>query len=427
MKDRPSPSFLSGGRATLAPQQILGISGKLPGIDQSNLLTIIARLTAVIESAPTAMVMIDARGSIVLVNAETEKLFGYTRQELLGRAMEVLVPERFRGAHPHLRSQFFTTPQARRMGAGRDLFGLRKDGSEFAVEIGLNPIETEEGLFVLSAIVDITERKKLEADLRQANERLEQRVEQRTAQLAHQAKELRRSNEALERSNLELQQFAFIASHDLQSPLRSISGFVQLLKSEYEGRLDEQADDWIRRTIQSIRQMQTLIRDVLAYSKVDARALPFQWNPFREVVDAAVALLDSSIRDTGAKVTCDDLPTVMGDRSQLVQLTENIIGNALKYHGESPPSVHVSAKRDGDEWIFAVRDNGIGIDPKHHERIFEIFWRLHGQRTYPGTGIGLAICRRVVHRHGGRIWLESHPGHGSVFYFTIPERTVDNP
>jgi light-regulated signal transduction histidine kinase (bacteriophytochrome) len=234
---------------------------------------------------------------------------------------------------------------------------------------------------------------------------------------------LAQSNQAVKGSNEELQQFAYIASHDLQTPLRNISGFVQLLQANYAEALDEQANDWIRRTVQSADQMHTLIRDVLAYSRVDSQALPFQPTPFREVFSDAVALLETSTRDAGGQITCDELPTVVGNRPLLVQLLQNLIGNGLKYHGQEPPHIHVSAKRGGNEWVFSVRDNGIGIAPKHHERIFEIFRRLHNQQEYPGTGIGLAVCRRVVHRHGGRIWVESEAGHGSVFHFAIPERT----
>lgn len=381
------------------------------------------RFRATVESAPMAMVMTDAVGAIVLVNTETEKLFGYTREELLGRSVEALMPERFRFHHPQLRLKFFGSPEARRTGTGRDLFGLRKDGTELPVEIGLNPIHTSEGLFILSAIVDIRERKRLEAALREANEQLEERVEQRTAQLASRTQELERAIEVLERSNRELQRFAYVASHDLQTPLRSISGFVQLLQAGYAGRLDEQADDWIRRTVQAIQHMQMLIRDLIAYTSVDSRSRPFQPVPFHEVFNAAVALLDASIRDSGAQVTCTDLPTVFGDPLQLTQLLENLIGNALKYHGDQPPRVHISAERRENDWVFSVRDNGLGIEPKYHEQIFEIFQRLHDPQDYPGTGMGLAVCRRVVHRHGGRIWLESEPGHGSTFYFTLPERT----
>lgn len=246
-------------------------------------------------------------------------------------------------------------------------------------------------------------------------------------QLEHKTGELSQAVEALARSNAELQQFAYIASHDLQTPLRSISGFVQLLQSEYEGKLDEQADDWIRRTVQSIKQMQILIRDVLAYSGIDARSRPFQQTNVGDVFNGAVATLESAIRDSNAQVTCDELPIVMGDSSQLMQLMQNLIENALKYHGADPPRVHVSAAQSGSEWTFSVRDNGIGIDPKHHEKIFQIFRRLHDQQEFPGTGIGLAICHRVVHHHGGKIWVESQFGQGSVFHFTIPERTGSEP
>jgi light-regulated signal transduction histidine kinase (bacteriophytochrome) len=206
--------------------------------------------------------------------------------------------------------------------------------------------------------------------------------------------------------------------------MRSIASFVELLQSTYADKLDAQANDWIRRTHESIRHLQTLIRDLLEYSRVDAQAHPFERVSVREVFERAVTLLDASVRESGAEVTCGELPEVMGERLQLVQLLQNLIGNGLKYRGKNSPRIHVSAKRKGGEWIFAVQDNGIGIAPKHHERIFEIFQRLHDQKEYPGTGIGLAVCRRVVHRHGGRIWVESEPGKGSVFYFTIAEGTV---
>ena len=254
--------------------------------------------------------------------------------------------------------------------------------------------------------------------LQQYNQALVHKLEDKNAELAQ-------ANQALKRSNEELQQFLYIASHDLQTPLRSITGFVQLLQSNYARALDEQADDWIRRIVQSAEQMHTLLRDVLAYSCVDSQALPFRPTPFRDVFNDAVALLGASIRDTGGQITCDELPTVIGDRPQLVQLMQDLIGNALKFHGQEPPRVHVTAESSGNAWVFSVRDNGIGIAPEHHERIFGIFRRLHNQQEYPGTGIGLAVCRRVVHRHGGRIWVESADAHGSAFHFTIPERKMD--
>jgi len=219
-----------------------------------------------------------------------------------------------------------------------------------------------------------------------------------------------------------LQQFAYIASHDLQSPLRAISGFVQLLQQDYGASLDEEAIGWIGRVVSSVQRMQNLIEDLLTYSRVDSRAIPFEPIEMKEVFEHAVSGLESSIRDAGAEVTHDDLPVVMGDRSQLVQLLQNLIHNGMKYRGDAPPRVHVSAEQRGDQWTISVSDNGIGIADKHRERIFELFHRLHTQQRYPGTGIGLAICRRVAHRHGGEIWVESRPGEGSTFRFTLPAR-----
>jgi signal transduction histidine kinase len=244
-------------------------------------------------------------------------------------------------------------------------------------------------------------------------------------QMTEQADQLDRANEALEQSNVELQQFAYVASHDLQAPLRGITGFVQLLQDAYKGKLDDQADEWIADTIDSVERMQMLIRDLLTFSRVDSRAMPFEAIPLRNAFDDAVKLLATSVTELGAQVTCDELPTVAGDRSQMAQLLQNLIGNGIKYHGDDPPRVHLSAEQNGGEWMIAVRDNGIGIDAKHHERIFEIFRRLHTQQQFPGTGIGLAVCRRIVQRHGGRIWVESEPGRGTTFYFTIPERSTE--
>jgi PAS domain S-box-containing protein len=357
-----------------------------------------ARFRATIEAAPIAMVMIDESGRILLVNAELERVFGYAREELLDREIEVLIPARLRSSHPHLRDQFFGSPEARRMGVGRTLFGLRKDGSDFPVEIGLNPVDTDEGQFVLAAIMDVTEqRERAEAALRQANE-------------------------ALMRSNLELNRFASVASHDLQTPLRNVASFVQLLQSTYQDQLDARANDWIRRIVESVKQLQALIRDLLEYSRIDSQIHPFERVPLDEVFEHVISLLGAPELESGAEITSGKLPTVMGDRSQLVQLLLNLIDNGLKYSGAEATRIHVSCERRSDEeWLFAVHDNGIGIAEGHQEQIFEIFTRLQDQRQYPGSGIGLAICRRVVDRHGGRIWVESDLGQGSVFYFTIPQ------
>jgi signal transduction histidine kinase len=255
--------------------------------------------------------------------------------------------------------------------------------------------------------------------LRKINDELEARVEARTA-------ELLRAKSALEESNIDLQQFAYIASHDLQAPLRAIGGFAQLLQDDYRGKLGEKADDYLDRIVSNTSRMQQLINDLLAYSRVESRAAPFLPNDVGVLVSEAVAMLETSIEEARAEVTYGELPTVSCDRSQMIQVLQNLIGNGIKYRREDPPHVHISAERNGSHWTFSVRDNGIGIDPKHHERIFEVFRRLHTQQEYPGTGIGLAVCRRVVHRHGGRIWVESKRGKGSTFFFTIPAREAGN-
>ena len=237
---------------------------------------------------------------------------------------------------------------------------------------------------------------------------------------------LERSNRALDASNLELQQFAYVASHDLKAPLRSISGFLQLIRCRYKGQLDAQADEWIDLTVGSAEQLKTLIEALLSYSRVESRARAFAEVSLSEVLEDALVMLDASILDSGARIEKEALPVVTADGTQLVQLMQNLIGNAIKYQRSEPPRIHVSAEDRGHEWRVAVRDNGIGIDPKQHERIFEIFRRLHTEHAYPGTGIGLAICRRVVLRHGGTIWVESNGavGEGSTFFFTLPKAIV---
>jgi PAS domain S-box-containing protein len=380
---------------------------------EKHLVQMESRYRGLLEAAPDAMVVVNQGGEIVLVNVQAEKQFGYRRDELVGQRVKNIIPDGFAERLIADATRSTAEALAQQIGSGIELSGRRKDGSEFPIEIMLSPLESAEGVLVTAAIRNISARKKSEED----NAELELRVAERT-------KELGVANQVLERSNIELQQFAYVASHDLQSPLRSISGFVQLLKMEYEDKLDDQGADWIRRTIQATEQMQSLISGVLAYSRVDSRSRPFTPTSFVDVFNDVVAMLESSIHDAGGQVTCDELPVVMGDRSQFVQLMQNLIGNGLNYHADKSPHVHVSAERSGNEWMFSVRDNGIGIDPKYYERIFEIFKRLHDQKEYPGTGIGLAVCRRVVNRHGGRIWVESEPGKGSVFYFTLPEGTA---
>lgn len=226
----------------------------------------------------------------------------------------------------------------------------------------------------------------------------------------------------LERSNAELEQFAYVASHDLQEPLRMVSSYTQLLGRRYKGQLDSDADEFIAYAVDGANRMQRLINDLLTYSRINRRGMLFQEIDAAEALGQARLQLSAAVEECGALITHDKLPLVVADKRQLTQLLQNLIGNALKFHAEESPRVHISAEQEGAEWVFSVQDNGIGIDPEYHARIFEIFQRLHRRDEYPGTGIGLAISRRIVQRHGGRIWVESEPGSGSRFRFTIPFR-----
>ncbi|MFN0006353.1 MAG: ATP-binding protein [Planctomycetota bacterium] len=233
-------------------------------------------------------------------------------------------------------------------------------------------------------------------------------------------KELADRTLELERSNAELERFAYVASHDLQEPLRAVASHVQILQEDYQGKLDAEADESIRCAVEGARRMRDLIQDYLAYSRVRIGADPLELTSSEEALARAVYGLDDRIRETRARVTHDELPEVIADPAQLVDLFKNLIANAVKFKRDELPRVHVSAARADKTWIFSVRDNGIGIDPEHTARIFQLFQRLHTQDRYPGTGIGLAICKKIVERHGGRIWVESMPDMGSVFHFTLP-------
>lgn len=260
-------------------------------------------------------------------------------------------------------------------------------------------------------------RKKAEEAVRQLNIELERKVAERTAQLAERAKDL-------ERSNVELQQFAYVASHDLQEPLRTVASFTQLLAKRYHDKLDDKAREFINFAVDGSKRMQTLINDLLAYSRVGTQAKPLEPLDCNTLLDRVLKSLERAIRDTSAVITRDALPHVLADEVQLGQLFQNLIGNALKFCNQKPPRIQISAEPAGQLWKLSIRDNGIGISPEHKERIFVIFQRLHTQQQYPGTGIGLAICKKIVERHGGHIWVEPAPGGGSIFSFTIPAPTI---
>ena len=233
--------------------------------------------------------------------------------------------------------------------------------------------------------------------------------------------QIKRTEEELKRSNSELEQFAYVASHDLQEPLRMVTSYVQILSEDYKGKLSDDADRFIDYLVGGANRMRTLIDDLLTLSRIGNQGRAFEPTDCNDVLQRVIANLETTIDNSGAAVTHDALPIVNGDAVQLTQLFQNLVSNGIKFRGEETPCVHVSAEKRGDEWVFSVRDNGIGIAPRHHQRIFLMFQRLHSRSEYSGTGIGLALCKKIVQRHGGRIWLDSGEDRGSTFYFTVPD------
>ena len=247
-------------------------------------------------------------------------------------------------------------------------------------------------------------------------------LEERDRQLENEKNRVLGANEELKRSNAELEQFAYVASHDLQEPLRMVSSYMELMKRRYKGKLDSDADEFIDFAVDGANRMKVLIGDLLSFSRVGTRGKPLTPTDCTFVLEQVLMNLEVAIDESGAMVTHDPLPTVMADDSQLAQVFQNLISNAIKFKGKEPPRIHTAAERKGDEWLFSVTDNGIGIEPEYFDRIFVLFQRLHGRDEYTGTGIGLAVCNKIVERHGGRMWVESEPERGSTFYFTIPAK-----
>lgn len=353
------------------------------------------RFRRAVEAAPSAMILADARGQIVFANSQAERMFGYAEAALVGLSVDLLVPARIRERHVTVREGYVKSPQPRFMGAGRDLFALRKDGTEFPVEIGLSPLRgAGEGL-VLASVIDISDRKRAEESIK-------------------------RQKDELSRSNRDLEQFAYVASHDLQEPLRAVAGCVQLLQRRYGQQLDAGAKELIAHAVAGADRMRALIDDLLSYSRVGRNENPLQVVYCEVQVERALRNLSVAIRESGAVVRHETMPCVLGSSSQLTLVFQNLISNAIKFRREGvPPEIAIGAERRDRECIISVRDNGIGIAAGSCDRIFSIFQRLHTRQEYPGTGIGLALVKRIVERHGGRIWVQSEPGTGSVFRFTL--------
>jgi PAS domain S-box-containing protein len=358
------------------------------------------RFSRAFHASPVAMTITEAAtGVFIDLNEAAENMLGYRRAEVLGKTSTDLgIMEA--PARESLVAQYRRDGKAR----NQEVRVITRTGDKRTVLLSAEFVDLDQTRSLLAVMVDITERRAAEDALRASQEKL-------TLQATE-----------LSRSNAELEQFAYVASHDLQEPLRMISSYLQLIERRYKAKLDTDADEFIRFSVDGAKRMQSLINDLLTFSRVGTRGKPFERVETEKTLGEALANLEVAIEESGGKVTHGPLPAVNGDPGQLTQLFQNLVGNAVKFHGKDPPEVRVEATHNDSQWEFAVRDNGIGIDPNHFDRVFIVFQRLHGRDEYPGTGIGLAICKKIVERHGGRIWVESEPGKGSAFHFTLPDK-----
>ena len=350
-----------------------------------------------LDTLPDAAVIINREGRIVIVNKQAESLFGYLREEILEQPVEVLMAHRLRDGHRRNRDGFLANPHTRAMGSGLDLTGMRKDGTEFPVEVSLSRLKVEEQFFVSAIIRDISDRKKVEA-------------------------KMLRLNADLTCSNAELDQFAAIAAHDLREPLRTITSFTQLLEKRLGAELDDRSRKYMAHVNGGTKRMQDLIQAILDYSSVGHQGIKADLVDAEAATRRALQNLERQIQDMGATIECATMPFVHADAVLLEQLLQNLVSNALKFMAKSRPAmVTIRARESVKEWILSVADNGIGIRPADIERIFILFQRVHSATEYPGTGIGLATCKKIVERHGGRLWVESTIDVGTTFFFSLPK------
>ncbi|MDO8999994.1 MAG: ATP-binding protein [Bacteroidota bacterium] len=349
---------------------------------------------AVFDSAPDGLIVTNNLGEIILVNNKIEKLFGYKAKELIGKKIELLIPNRFHHNHTEQRTDYANAPTAREMGAKKNLWALKKDGSEFAVEISLSPIKLKDANLMSAAIRDVSERKKIEQEI------------------AVQYKKL-------ESQNKELEQFTYIASHDLREPLQTLNSFVKLIKDEFAGKLGDQGDKYLEFIFQSSSRMQDLVKGLMDYSLI-GKEPEIKLVDCNIIVNEVLSDLNYSIKESDALILVKNLPEINGYPTELRQLFQNLISNALKYRrNDIDLEIVISAEKSGNSCLFSIKDNGIGIDKDDKEKIFTLFKRLHNRDEYSGIGVGLSYCKKIVEIHNGNIWVDSTPGEGSTFYFTI--------
>jgi len=360
-----------------------------------------------LESAPDAIVIVDETGKIQLINAQTENLFGYSRGELVGQQVELLLPHRFHKRHVAERQSYSRSPHPRAMGADLDLYGRRKDGTEFPVEVSLSPIETDQGTLISSAIRDVTTRRLAEQQIQKLNADLNEKLAQ------------------LEAANRELEAFSYSVSHDLRAPLRHIDGFSRILKEDYGSDLPEDAKRYLDRILVAVTNMGQLIDDLLNLARIGRKEMIRRLTSVDEVFRQAMADLPPHSEERRIEWRIEHLPEANCDPGLLKLVFVNLVSNAVKFtRSRQPAVIEVGTRQADGTTIFFVRDNGVGFDLKYADKLFGVFQRLHRQEDFEGTGIGLATVQRIVHRHGGKIWAESELGQGTTFFFTLAPSPV---